>query len=382
MTHLTEIMRTELAGQFQTAGARVIDLPILYSADLFVDLIGEDIRRRLYVAPGANGEAMALRPEFTIPVCLHHLRHGDADRKASYACLGPVFRQRSDDEPGEFHQAGIEQIDPEGGVAFDAANVASAVAMVVGLSGKRPVVTIGDLGLFSALLNGLGTPAVWQRRLEGAFGDRLVLDRMLKRLEQGGSESHGASAGLARILEGKAPEDVREAVEEMLDIAGLAAVGGRSVGDIAERYMEKAELAAMAGWDADKLAIIARYLSIAGSLDESLDQLRAFDVEAGGLLGDALATLADRIAAIRAAVPDGTELVFKADFGRRLDYYSGFNYELHFAGEAKPVAGGGRYDRLLGILASRARRGKPVDAVPAIGFVVWLDRLASQAKES
>ncbi|WP_119306802.1 ATP phosphoribosyltransferase regulatory subunit [Cohaesibacter haloalkalitolerans] len=375
MTHLTETMRDTLSRQFDAAGARVIDLPILYSADLFVDLIGEDIRRRLYVAPGANGEAMALRPEFTIPVCLHHLRHGEATRKATYACLGPVFRQRADDEPGEFHQAGIEQIDPLGGFEFDAASVASAVAMVESLSGKRPIVTIGDLGLFSALLNGLGTPAVWQRRLEGAFGDRRVLDRMLRRLKQGGSETHGASAGLARILEGKAPEDVREAVEEMLDIAGLSAVGGRSVGDIAERYMEKAELAAMAGWDADKIAIIARYLSISGSLDDSLEHLAAFDDEVGAILGDALVGFAERIKAIKAAVPEGTELQFKADFGRRLDYYSGFNYELHFAGEDKPVAGGGRYDRLLGILASRARRGNAVEAVPAIGFVVWLDRL-------
>nr|WP_321458185.1 ATP phosphoribosyltransferase regulatory subunit [uncultured Cohaesibacter sp.] len=381
MTHLTQTMRAELADQFEAAGARVIDLPILYSADLFVDLIGEDIRRRLYVAPGSNGEAMALRPEFTIPVCLHHLRHGEATRKATYACLGPVFRQRSDDEPGEFHQAGIEQIDPEGGMEFDAASVASAVSMVERLSGKRPIVTIGDLGLFSALLNGLGTPAVWQRRLEGAFGDRKVLDRMLKRLEQGGSETHGASAGLARILEGKDPEAVREAVEEMLDIAGLDAVGGRSVGDIAERYMEKAQLAAMAGWDADKLAIILRYLSITGSLDNSLDLLTAFDKEEGGLLGAALEGFAARIQAIKAAVPDGTQLQFKADFGRRLDYYSGFNYELHFEGEGKPVAGGGRYDRLLGILASRAKRGNAVDAVPAIGFVVWLDRLASADNE-
>ena len=99
-------------------------------------------------------------------------------------------------------------------------------------------------------------------------------------------------------------------------------------------------------------------------------------------MGEALSALADRITAIRAAVPEGTRLVFKADFGRRLDYYSGFNYELHFEGEDKPVAGGGRYDRLLGILASRAKRGNGVDAVPAIGFVVWLDRLTQAGKES
>ena len=375
MTYLSEAKREELASLFAEAGAGAIDLPVLFQADLFVDLIGEDIRRRLYVAPAASGEAMALRPEFTIPVCLHHLSSGRADRAASYACFGPVFRQRSDDEPGEFYQAGIEQIDPNGGLQFDAASVASAVSFVHKLSGRKPVVTIGDRALFSALLSVLDTPAVWQRRLEGAFGDRQVLDRMLERLIQGGSESHGASAGLARILDGKATEEVREAVEEMLDIAGLATVGGRSVGDIAERYMEKAELAAKAGWDADKLDIISRYLSISGSLEESHARLLAFDAQEGHLLGDALDEYSERIATIREAVSEDTQIFFKADFGRRLDYYSGFNYELHFEGEDKPVAGGGRYDRLLSLLAPRAGASITTEAVPAIGFVVWLDRL-------
>ncbi|WP_373236018.1 ATP phosphoribosyltransferase regulatory subunit, partial [Cohaesibacter celericrescens] len=193
------------------------------------------------------------------------------------------------------------------------------------------------------------------------------------------SENHGASAGLAKILDGKATSDVRDAVEEMLSIAGLTTVGGRSVGDIAERYMEKAELAAKAGWDADKLDVISRYLSISGSLDDSLERLTAFNAQEGGPLGAALQQFSDRIVAIRNAVPQGTPLQFKADFGRRLDYYSGFNFELNFDGQDKPVAGGGRYDRLLGLLAPRAKTdlGADIQAVPAIGFVIWLDRLTN-----
>ena len=250
--------------------------------------------------------------------------------------------------------------------------------MVERLSGRKPVVTIGDRALFSALLSALDAPTVWQRRLEGAFGERQVLDRMLSRLEKGGSENHGASAGLAKILEGEEPADIRNAVEEMLAIAGLSAVGGRSVGDIAERYMEKAELAANAGWDGGKIDIITRYLAIAGELEESLMRLEAFDRQEGGVLGEALARLSDRISALRTLVPNGTTVSFRADFGRRLDYYSGFNFELHFKGDEKPVAGGGRYDQLLSLLAPRARAGLRADAVPAIGFAIWLDRLASQ----
>lgn len=377
MTYLTDAMRAELTDLFAAAGATAIDLPVLFHADVFVDLIGEDIRRRLYVAPGLNGEAMALRPEFTIPACLHHLSTGPAHRGANYASVGPVFRQRADGGAGESWQAGLEQFDPEGGVAFDAKSLGTALSIVERLSGRVPTVSIGDRALFSTLLTALETPTVWQRRLEGAFGDRQLLDKMLKRLAQGGADEQEASAGLARILEGKDPSAVREAVEEMLDIAGLAAVGGRSVGDIAERYMEKAELAANAGWDERKIDIITRYLTISGSLDESLQRLQAFNAQEGDLLGDALTQYSDRITAIEAAVSSSAPILFKADFGRRLDYYSGFNYELSFDDESKPVAGGGRYDRLLGLLAPRVTSAEAVEAVPAIGFVIWLDRLSN-----
>ena len=376
MTYLTETMRTKLASLFEAAGAHVIELPILYHADLFLDLIGEDIRRRLYIAPGGNGEAMALRPEFTIPSCLHHLKNGEASEAACYGYVGPVFRKRSDGQIGEFHQAGIELIDPVGGPAFDAKSVALANEAVSALSDKAPKITLGDRALFSALLTALEAPSVWQRRLEGAFGDRVVLERMLDRLATGASESHGASVGLARILDGKANEDVRDAVEEMLDIAGLSAVGGRSVGDIAERYMEKAELAAKAGWDSEKLSILRRYLDISGSLDAACEALRDFDRETGNCLGDALAKFLDRAEAVRNALPAGQTTYFQADFGRRLDYYSGFNFELHLDGAKKPVAGGGRYDSLLGLVSPKAERGNEGHkAVPAIGFAIWLDRL-------
>lgn len=379
MTILTDTIRAKLADLFANAGATPIELPVLYHADLFVDLIGEDIRRRLYVAPGANGEMMAMRPDFTIPACLHHLAHGAADRAETYGYVGPVFRQRTDGQPGEFHQAGIECIDPQGNVSFDARSVQQAVEAVISLSGQKPIVTIGDRALFSALLSALDAPIVWQRRLEGAFGDRDVLDKMLARLGSNGSEGEASATGLARLLDGKAPDDVRDAVEEMLAIAGLATVGGRSVDDIAERYIEKAQLAAKAGWDAEKLGCLSRYLAISGPATQALASLKAFDAEEGGRLGAALATFEARLDALEAALPEGTVLQFRSDFGRRLDYYSGFNFELHFQGFAKPVAGGGRYDSLLGLLAPRTKDGdETIKAVPAIGFAIWLDRLCPQ----
>lgn len=381
MTYVSEDMRSKLAALFESAGATPIELPILHHADLFVDLIGENIRRRLYAAPGANGKTMALRPEFTIPSCLHHLQNGAATRKACYGYVGPVFRQRDDDAPGEFHQAGIEMIDPEGGAGLNARSLALAVSAVNNLSGKEPEIVIGDRALFSALLEALNAPKVWQRRLEGGFGDRAVLDKMLNRLASGGSHDHGAAAGLARILEDQKAENVSAAVEEMLEIAGLTAVGGRSVTDIAERYLEKAELAANAGWDADKLDILKAYLDLQYSSKDLKFQLQNFMLTHGLDLGEAYEGLLATCARAEQMLADqgcDREIIFKADFGRRLDYYSGFNFELRLQGEANPVAGGGRYDRLLGLLADKLNQNEAIHSVPAIGFSVWLDRIQGQ----
>ena len=59
-----------------------------------------------------------------------------------------------------------------------------------------------------------------------------------------------------------------------------------------------------------------------------------------------------------------------AVFGRNLEYYTGFVFEVIAAqlGVASPIAGGGRYDELL------ARVGAPI-GVPAIGSCIHSERL-------
>ena len=60
---------------------------------------------------------------------------------------------------------------------------------------------------------------------------------------------------------------------------------------------------------------------------------------------------------------------FAAVFGRKLEYYTGFVFQIE-AGERRhgPVAGGGRYDRLLSDI------GAP-HAVPAVGCAIHTERL-------
>ncbi len=78
-------------------------------ADIFLDLAGEDLRRRLFLTTGEDGQELCLRPDFTIPIARHYLETGDAGRTAAFSYVGQVFRHRPG-QLGETMQAGVESI--------------------------------------------------------------------------------------------------------------------------------------------------------------------------------------------------------------------------------------------------------------------------------
>ena len=84
---------------------------ILQPAEPFLDLSGEDIRKRMYLTTAPGGGEFCLRPDLTIPVSRDYLASPLAGQAAGYCYLGPVFRHRSD-APAEFLQAGIEMLRP------------------------------------------------------------------------------------------------------------------------------------------------------------------------------------------------------------------------------------------------------------------------------
>ena len=87
-------------------------------------------------------------------------------------------------------------------------------------------------------------------------------------------------------------------------------------------------------------------------------------------LGAALAAFRRRLDLLDAAGIDTTGAAFAAEFGRDLEYYTGFVFEIVVPelGPRSPVAGGGRYDDLL------ADVGAPTK-VPAVGACIHTERL-------
>ena len=67
------------------AGHARTEPPILQPAAVFLDLAGEDIRARIFLTTGAEGEELCLRPEYTIPVCRAYLASPQAGSAASFS---------------------------------------------------------------------------------------------------------------------------------------------------------------------------------------------------------------------------------------------------------------------------------------------------------
>ncbi|GGK18679.1 ATP phosphoribosyltransferase regulatory subunit [Salinarimonas ramus] len=354
-----------LLGLFDREGYAPLEPPVLQPAEVFLDLSGEDIRRRMFVTSDAQGAELCLRPEYTIPVCRAHLAaHGTGS--AAYCYRGPVFRLRAG-ETGEFRQAGIESIGRADVAAADAEVLALALEALDALGIAHGGVKLGDVGLLEAMIDALGVAPATKSRLIRA----IVSGHAATILEAEPAPDLVEHAGLLAALEGQDPQAAHAFVEDVLAIAGISTVGGRSAGEIAERFLARAGRRGN-GLSAEARDVLSAYLAISGDPDDVAGRVRDLAGQAGLAVEPALALFEERTGFLAARGVDVSALAFRADFARNLDYYTGFIFEAVSTGESggKPLVGGGRYDRLLTRLGAH-------EPVPAVGCSFWIDRIAA-----
>ena len=360
-----------LVASYERAGYARVTPAILQPAEPFLDLSGEDIRKRMYLTTAPGGGEFCLRPDLTIPVSRDYLASPLAGKPSGYCYLGPVFRHRSDG-PAEFLQAGIESFGRPDQAAAVAEMLALALEATAHYGLAKPDIQIGDVALFAGLIAGLELPPAWKRRLIKDFNRKANLAQDLDRLVLGGTNERPEYQGVLAALAGSDPKGARALVTDLLSIAGINAVGGRSVGEIADRFLEQSALGASAKLPRDVRGLIERFLAIAGEPDEAAADLRALAGEGNmtAALNPALDVFESRAGFFAAQGIDLKRVRFSTAFGRGFDYYTGFVFELTDPSRTgDPLVAGGRYDGLLTRLGARA-------PIPAIGFAAWIERLA------
>ncbi|HTE77527.1 MAG TPA: ATP phosphoribosyltransferase regulatory subunit [Xanthobacteraceae bacterium] len=358
-----------LIGAYLRAGYARIDPPLLQPAEPFLDLSGEDIRRRMFLTTDPQGREMCLRPDLTIPVSRAYLQSAAAGKPAGFCYLGAVFRHR----PGasaEFLQLGIESFGRRDKAAADAEMLALGLEATAQYGLTGPEIRIGDVGLFSAFIAALDLAPAWKRRLIKDFNRKSSLKHDLNQLTLAAADNPPEYQGVLAALAGSDPKAAHALVTDLLSIAGIATVGGRSVAEIADRFLEQATLNAPARLPQETRALIERFLSVAGDPDDATAKLRALAADAKISLGPALDLFETRTGFLAARGLDVRAVKFATGFGRGFDYYTGFVFELHNASANNPLVAGGRYDGLL------TRLGAP-EAIPAVGFAASVEALAA-----
>jgi ATP phosphoribosyltransferase regulatory subunit len=283
-----------------------IDLipPTIEYADTLKARANADLQTKIYSFLDHDGKTLALRPDMTIAAArLVGTRLHDAPMPQRFCYVGNVFRHT---EP----QAGQQREYWQAGVELIGANSPAADAEILALTAKAFqtggvadfYLVVGQMHFFFGLLAKLQLAPPHQAQLLQAIERK-------------------SEPELAEFLQ-NAPLDpaARPAVERLLELHG-----------------------------ADPLHVIelARTLSLNDAMHQSLDNLQAIY----GVL-DAYG-VADRIHL------DLTEI-------RNLGYYTGITFQAFTPELGFAIAGGGRYDNLIGTFGA---------SKPAVGVAVGIDRL-------
>lgn len=364
-----------IMGIFGTAGFEPVAPPVIQPADIFLDLIGEDLRARTYVFSDPDGAELCLRPDLTVPACRIYLdRNPEATPPARFTYDGVVFRYQPAGgtltRPREIRQAGIESFAAADSDRADTEILALSVEAVRAAGLRAFRLRVGDLAIFEALLAGIAMPERWRARLRHHFWRPDAFRAQLSRLVTGYSAAHRLPPALVSALRVAAPEDAVEIVARHLADRGLELSGTRTVSEIAEQL-----LGDVADLDAECLpaasaTLLESYLAITSPAPEAPALIRDLMRPHGIEVEPALTAYERRLKLAAEEGIDLTSAQFSGAFGRSFEYYTGFVFEIMSAsiGDGTPIGGGGRYDTLISVMSEKRR-------VPAVGSAIHTERL-------
>jgi len=280
-------------------GFEEYDGPPLEPLELYTQKSGDEIVQQLYAFRDKGDRDVALRPEMTPTLARMVAAHAQALKKPiRWFSMPQLFRYERQQRGRlrEHFQLNMDIIGEAGPLA-DAELIAAAIDILraCGFGPKEVQARISDRHVLRTLLRGRG---VTEAQLPAAFG---VID--------------------------KSERVPREALEEMLQTAGLGKGETRAV----------LEIAALRGLDAVTAALA--------------------EVKGGDDAGEPLC----RVAGALDAMGLGDFVQVDLTIVRGLAYYTGIVFELFDTGKKlRAICGGGRYDDLLKAL------GGP--DLPALGF--------------
>lgn len=365
-----------LLSVFTRAGFEAVSPAIIQPAGVFLDVVGETLRARTYVFTDPDGDELCMRPDLTVPTCrLHIERHPEGNVAAKYSYNGPAFRFQPQGSghahTREFRQTGIEAFGEANRERAEAEIVATIVAGLDAAGLTNYTLRFGDLGLLRAILKAADMPSHWRQRLMHLFWHPEAFKAELRRLTlEPGAASAQIPKALRDVLDPDNPAAAEAAVASYLEANGIEPVGLRSTAEIAENLLGRVADARSDPLSEKTAQLIASYVAIVAPARSSARRIRELATLMGVNIEAAVGAYEWRLELMSRAGVDLDRAEFSAEFGRALEYYTGFVFEVvnPSLGRKSPVAGGGRYDHLVKAVGA-------AEDVPAVGAAIHTYRL-------
>ena len=332
---------------FKRNGFVLSEPDVLLDSEYIIERSGEKFRSSILSFEREDGKSMCLRPDLTVASCLSFLQKKTSS-KIYYS--GQAYR-RSSNKGSDFinNQLGIEILGSKNQIQDDFKVISTILSSAKKIKSKKIQIKVGDISLFKSLINALDMPERWKLRLIRHFWRPSYFKELLKRLEKNTD------------IDAVAFDTDKKRFNEMKNLDQEKVVAGRSVSEILTRFDKKIRDPRSFSDGKKIVKIIKSFLKINCKLSELDEKLLVFAKK-----NNLKKNIFRDFKSILNLKKLNQEVIFIANFGRDIEYYTGIVFEV-FSGN-KEIARGGRYDDLLKSLGAKKN-------IPAVGAAINLKNI-------
>ena len=332
---------------FKRNGFVLSEPDVLLDSEYIIERSGEKFRSSILSFEREDGKSMCLRPDLTVASCLSFLQKKTSS-KIYYS--GQAYR-RSSNKGSDFinNQLGIEILGSKNQIQDDFKVISTILSSAKKIKSKKIQIKVGDISLFKSLINALDMPERWKLRLIRHFWRPSYFKELLKRLERNTD------------IDAVTFDTDKKRFNEMKNLDQEKVVAGRSISEILTRFEKKIRDPRSFSDGKKIVKIIKSFLKINCKISELDEKLLVFAKK-----NNLKKNIFRDFKSILNLKKLNQEVVFIANFGRDIEYYTGIVFEV-FSGN-KEIARGGRYDDLLKSLGAKKN-------IPAVGAAINLKNI-------
>ena len=333
-------------------GYKYIDLDTVIDTNLILERSGESFKRFIFSFNDQLGNELCLRPDLTIASCVRYLNHNKkTSEKIFYS--GQAFRKGLNKKDSVIrNQIGFEILGSFTEKKDDKKIIETSLKALSNINYKSGHLVLGNIEIFSLLLDKLDCPARWKLRLKRHFWREKYFNDLLKRLETNSD------------IDPTIVEIDKKKYSKMINGNQKKEVAGRSIEEILLRFDTKIKDPRRTKKGSNVVKILKEYLKIECPINQASKKLNLFFKKNKINL-----RVQDDYFPITKNKTNKLNVRFNSSFGRHLEYYTGLVFKIDIKSKSEKLnIRGGRYDSLIKDLGFKKN-------IPAVGAAINLEKI-------